>query len=340
MPLKKISLNTTAEHQKKRLDQVLAEWMPVVLKIPISKGKVRKLVIAGAVYLNGKRVRIASKEILPNAKIDVYVDLEKLFDDSAGQDIPFEMTEDRILYEDEFLIVVDKPSGVPTQPTLDEARINMFAAVSTFLDRRDPRTSSRYLGLHHRLDRDTSGVLLFTKSKEANPGIAKIFSTHQALKTYQALVCMTGAPGGVHNKSSEGSWTIQNYLGKLKTSGSKKSKFGGVRSGGDFAKTDFRVLERMKQGQDSVLWVEAKPQTGRTHQIRVHLSEHGMPILGDLFYGGRKAAGAVSAPRIMLHAAQLVFPHPISGKEIKIQSPLPEDFKKCLEAIRGKNAGS
>src|ERR1700722_8393099 len=121
MPPKKFSLKTTQQHQQQRLDQVLADWLPKALNQTVSKAKVRKLIVAGAVYLNGKRVRIASKELLPHAKIDVYVDLNRLNSDLV-KDIPFIMSSSQILFEDEYLIAVDKPPGLPTQPTLDEAR--------------------------------------------------------------------------------------------------------------------------------------------------------------------------------------------------------------------------
>ena len=134
------------------------------------------MIVAGAVYLNGRRVRIASKELMPNATIDVYVDLNKLHSDSTQRDRAFVMTEDRILFEDPYLIVVNKPPGLPTQPTLDEARENLFTAVKKFLAQRSGKSvTDTYLGLHHRLDRDTSGVILLTKSTEANPGVAELF---------------------------------------------------------------------------------------------------------------------------------------------------------------------
>src|SRR6185437_9442973 len=172
---KKYSFSASPEDQGKRLDQALSEWLPEVLGQPISKGKVRKLVIAGAVYLNGSRVRIASKELRNRAKVDVYVDLQKLENDATRADRKFEMGASDILFEDEYLIAVNKPAGLPTQPTLDEARDNLFALMKKFLKARDGEADP-YIGLHHRLDRDTSGVILFTKKKEANAGIAEIFS--------------------------------------------------------------------------------------------------------------------------------------------------------------------
>ncbi|MCM2323214.1 MAG: RluA family pseudouridine synthase [Oligoflexia bacterium] len=319
MSLRKLSLKTAPEDARKRLDQFLAERLPAALAEPVSKGKVRKLVVAGAVYLNGKRVRIASKEVIPGAKIEVFIDSAKLHSDGRAKDRAFQMSPERILFEDEWLIAVNKPAGLPTQPTLDEARENLFAAVRKFLMERDHNPQA-YVGLHHRLDRDTSGVVLFTKSKDANAGVAELFAGHGARKSYQAL---TSLPRGTDGPLAE--WTIKNYLGKAPGPG-KKARFTAVRSGGDFAHTEFRVLGRLARG----LHVEARPLTGRTHQIRVHLAGAGLPILGDDFYGAPRG----SASRVMLHAASLTFVHPIHKKELSISSPLPEDFLQCLESLR------
>jgi RluA family pseudouridine synthase len=320
--IKKLSLTTSLEQRGQRLDHVLAAWLPVALKQPVSKAKARKLIVAGAVYLNGKRVRIASKELMPNAKLDVYVDSRKLFEeDGRARDRAFEMTAERILFEDEFLIVVDKPAGLPTQPTLDEARDNLFASVKKFISKREGVVDA-YLALHHRLDRDTSGVILFAKAKEANAGVAKMFSEHLAQKTYNAISAV--APG----RKLGSAWVAKNYLGRLPGPG-KQAKYGAVRSGGDAAETRFKLLESW----DQAAWIEAMPITGRTHQIRVHLSEAGTPILGDALYGGAKRD---FAPRLMLHAACLTFPHPIHQTEVVVQSPLPEDFLQCIRRLQKK----
>jgi 23S rRNA pseudouridine1911/1915/1917 synthase len=331
MAVKKLILKTTSAHQNRRLDQVLAEWLPTVINQPVSKGKVRKLIVAGAVYLNTKRVRIASKELMANAKVDVFIDLEKLNSDAVSKDSPFVMTEDRVLFEDEYLIAVNKPPGLPTQPTVDEARDNLYAAVKKFLARRPGAVATPYVGLHHRLDRDTSGIILFTKSTDANAGIATAFSQHLAVKVYNALVI----PNGKSTSVIPDTWQVKNYLGQAKVGG-KKGKYSSVRSGGDFAHTDFKLLGRSTLG----LWIEARPRTGRTHQIRIHLSEEGLPILGDLTYGGTTQVGTLAVPRLMLHAASLTFPHPIHQSSISIQSTLPEDFSRCLKGLQSDRPSS
>jgi RluA family pseudouridine synthase len=305
----------TAEHAKKPLNVVLAEWLPQALGRPVSKAKVRKLIMAGAVYLNGSRVRNPSIQLASGMTVEARVDFAKLFEDSTSRDRKFELTADRILFEDADLIAVDKPAGLPTHPSVDEARDSLFAAVTRFLAKRDG--GEPYLGLHQRLDRDTSGIVLFTKTQRVNAAVAETFSRHEAVKVYQALTTSS-------RKKLPKEWTIKNYLGKVSTK-SKKAKYGAVRSDGQLAETSFRAMEQHAHG----VWIEAVPKTGRTHQIRVHLAEFGLPILGDDLYGSD-----TSAPRLMLHASALRFPHPITKVETSVKSPPPEDFTLCLQRIK------
>jgi len=312
-----------------RLDHFLAEALPRALGREVSRSQVRRLIMAGAVCRNDRRERIASLTLAAGTRVEATIDLAKL--DSGGPSgmrrpvvKEFAWTPERILFEDEWLLVVDKPVGLPTQPTLDQARASVFATLKVFLEKRDGGTP--YLGLHHRLDRDTSGVLLFTKDPKANAGVAALFAGKSIRKTYQALsLAGAGCPD---------SWEVRNHLGVVGRVG-KSSKFGAVRSGGDGAHTSFRVLERLA----GALLIEAQPHTGRTHQIRVHLAEGGHPILGDVFYGGpmdwRPSSGVhLQAPRVMLHAAALSFPHPTTQAELTVASPLPEDFVACLRPLR------
>ena len=232
---------------------------------------------------------------------------------------------ERILFEDEWLIVVDKPAGLPTQPTLDARRPSVHSTLANFLRERDG--GAPYLGLQHRLDRDTSGVLLFTRDARANRGVTELFAGKAVRKTYLALA--------VAGATAPNSWEIANHLGIVGREG-KASRFGAVRSGGDPARTSFRVVERLS----GILVVEASPHTGRTHQIRVHLAEGGHPILGDPFYGGptRFTGGGkgapFSVPRVMLHAAGLEFVHPMTQATLKITCPCPADFETCLRTLR------
>ena len=327
--MQKHSWRIAATQQGAALDRFLANVLHKSPGREIALGQVRKLIEAGAVSLDGRRERSVSKTLKAGMRVEVFVDLAKFATSSLQEPARtvskiFAWSPARILFEDEWLIVVDKPVGLPTQPTLDESRANVFGTLKAFLQKRDG--GSPYLGLHHRLDRDTSGVLLFTKSEKANAGVAELFASRALQKTYQAL-CLA-------KSSCPDDWEVKNCLGVVTRAG-RNSKFGAVRSGGDPAHTSFKVLERFP----GVLLVEARPHTGRTHQIRVHLAEDGRPIMGDIFYGGpavlKPVAGtAVHFPRVMLHAAALAFSHPITKAELTVRSPLPEDFAGCLAQIR------
>ncbi len=284
---------------------------------PVSKSKVRALVVAGAVYLNGKRVRIASKTLINGARIEVHVDLTRMA--SSVKTEVVELLNSDILFRDKWVLVVNKPAGLPTQPTVDEARANLFQAVKSYLKKGAPGVEP-YVGLHHRLDKDTSGVVAFAIDPRANAGFAQAFAQHTARKTYWAIVAKT------RRGQLADHWEVKNFLGKVNQSG--PARYGAVHAGGDTAHTRFRCLKQ----NDSVAWLEASPITGRTHQIRVHLAEDHLPILADPFYGaeGREQSERLRVPRLMLHAARLELAHPVSGEKWAIDAPMPTDMKKIV----------
>ncbi|MGZ3768888.1 MAG: RluA family pseudouridine synthase [Bdellovibrio sp.] len=221
-----------------------------------------------------------------------------------------------VLFEDEYLIAAVKPSGLPSQPTVDKRRPDFFSILKQQLIQE--RGETFYLALHHRLDRDTSGVMIFAKNKKANIPLAEMFKKHQIQKTY---ICFTGP------KKCPDQWEVQNHLAEIKDPVLKKIKMHSVRSGGLKAHTAFRKIQSFKKG----LMIEAKPFSGRMHQIRVHLSEQGLGIFGDDIYPSPKTP---HAKRLMLHALRLEFTHPFSGQYVTIESALPADmleFQKLLE---------
>lgn len=221
-----------------------------------------------------------------------------------------------ILYEDDWVIAVHKPSGLPTQGTVDPNRDHLVAALTRLLTARDGRVP--YLGLHHRLDRDTSGIVILARAKKANRGLTDAFRDRLAKKTYWALSQKVEEPGHAFFKG--GKWEVDNHLARERGGGSHRQR--SVHSGGDKAQTDFVLLE---VAGDRAL-VEASPRTGRTHQIRVHLSEGGLPILGDLLYKGPGRVDGKKVGRVMLHAYRLVIPHPITGELLTVECSPPRDF--------------
>ena len=324
----KLSRIISRDQSNLRLDDFLAVWLPEALGSAVSRATVRKLIAGGAVYVSSRRMTQPAYLVREGSRVEAFVDVGRLKPDSLQKDRPFAFAASRILFEDEGLIAVDKPPGLPTQPTLDPLRPHLFGLLQEFMRNRDG--AQAYVGLHHRLDRDTSGVVLFTKRTEANAGVATLFTQHLAQKTYWALALVEkGSP--LRQKKAGDEWVIQNLLGKdPRVSTGKKSRYASVKTGGDFAHTDFKILECW----GDLALVEARPKTGRTHQIRVHLSEQGAPILGDDTYGVDAPAPSFEVPRLLLHAACLKFPHPISKVETSISSPIPEDFQKCLNQFR------
>jgi RluA family pseudouridine synthase len=336
MAFRKYFWRVDAAHRGMRLDHFLAEALPGVLGREITRSQVRRLIVAGAVTRDGRRERTASFSLVEGSRVEAGVDLAKLdAAGPAGRREPvvreFAWTPERVLFEDEWLILVDKPPSLPTQPTLDERRASVFTTLRDYLRQRDGREP--YLGLHHRLDRDTSGVLLFTRDPRVNAGVAALFAGKIMRKTYQALA--VAGPRGPE------AWEVENHLGVIGRVG-KASQYGAVHSGGDPAQTSFRVMERLP----GALRLEARPHTGRTHQIRVHLAEGGRPIFGDAFYGGPTqlpvgaGRGPVVVPRVMLHAATLEFQHPVTQVPLRIHSPLPADFAACGTALKAGVAGT
>lgn len=211
-----------------------------------------------------------------------------------------------ILYEDQWLIAVFKPSGIPTQATVDKNRPHFYGLVLEYLKSRDSR-GEVYLGLHHRLDRDTTGVVLMTKLREANLGVSSLFKKRDIVKEYDALVVRrSNFKVGYH-------FEVHNHL---KEDGQKVVS---VSSGGQVASTDFWV----KKLDSEFATLTCKPTTGRRHQIRVHLAELDLPIVGDVLYGSR-----FSDQPLCLHARSLKFAHPMTGQLVEICAHRTFDIPK------------
>jgi len=300
-----------AMHQQ-RFDQVAHALLSEKIQGGISKAQVRKLVMVGACYLNGKRCRIASKPVWAGNELRVEYNPQKMPTVAVPQ-APFDAS--RILFNEAGIIVVDKPAGLPTVATLDNARDNLVAQLEKIFS---------YVGIHHRLDAPTSGLILFTVKEEMNVFVARLFQESLIQKQYLAVV-------SVINHPKEKKWEIKNQLVRAQK---KKNIFASTEAlrkqglpapnEGSFAHSRFEILET----KGNLALVRAEPVTGRTHQLRVHLSEYGMPIVGDRTYG-RDALQRVSteSTRLMLHAQRLTFRHPTENREVSIEAPLPKEFE-------------
>ena len=327
----RISIRQTRERTAK-LDEFLRSELPARAREftggeTISNSKIRRLIVAGAVSVDGKQTRLPAAVLPKGASVEIILDTERLLFEKQPDDIAFEMSADRILFEDDAIIVVDKPAGIPTEATVVASRDHLHAAIKRFLQTRDGTRNEPYVGLHHRLDRETSGVVLFSKSRAANPACHEHFEGHRARKQYEALAARTERSGGAPRPARTDAvdrgdtFIVENEIGRI-TAKSAQAKWGAVPTGGSPARTDFEILARYRDA----LRVLALPKTGRTHQIRVHLAGFGLPILGDPLYGGLDSIAGRAIPRVMLHARALIFPHPITGVETTVRAPIPQDF--------------
>jgi 23S rRNA pseudouridine1911/1915/1917 synthase len=195
-------------------------------------------------------------------------------------------------------LIYDKEAGIPSQQTPYDGYNNVFAALVRYL----AGEANRYVAIHNRLDRETSGLVVFSLQKSVNEPLGRAFRQGRVKKEYLALV------QGVPEKDS---WTCD---AEIRKAGGKYTE---ARKGeGKKAETRFRVLRR-EEGRTLVL---ASPLTGRTHQIRIHLTLAGHPIVGDRAYGAKPDR------RLYLHAWRLTLEHPVSGKLIALEAPLPSDW--------------
>jgi 23S rRNA pseudouridine1911/1915/1917 synthase len=295
----------------RRVVDVVGARLQQALAVPLARARVRSLVARGRVRVDGELVRVAGRPLAIGQGVEVELGPHDLLSRAAAADRAFVLTEERVLYRDAALLGVDKPPGLPTHPTADPRRASLSVEVRRFLGAAGPPP---YLAVHQRLDRDTSGVVLFAVDPRANPGLARAFSEREAEKTYVAL---TARPGRLP------ATRFQIAVPLLEGGGGRVRA--GI-AGGRAAETDVRVVEVLGRA----LLVEARPRTGRKHQVRAHLAHAGLPILGDRVYG----RGGPGAARLMLHARRLSLPHPLTGERLVIESPLPADMANALSRLR------
>lgn len=239
-----------------------------------------------------------------------------------------------ILWEDDYLIAINKPAGIPSQPTPDRTRDNCYDAISRYLQQK--YGNSAYVGLHHRLDVLTSGVMLLTKSPDANQGMAAQFQAHTIQKNYCAI-CISPAQmvdvadcAPVDPYSGE-PFEIRAPIGEMPDRKIQKFCIGGKHR--KPADTEFICQTHicLRDGHVSVFC--CKPHTGRTHQIRVHLSAIGLPIVGDPLYGMPllRSLRSIDPRRMCLHAESITFEHPLSHETMTVTAPQPREFRDFVE---------
>jgi 23S rRNA pseudouridine1911/1915/1917 synthase len=296
-----------------RLDQALARVLP-----QFSRSRLAAWIKAGSVALDGRPARprdavFGGEQVVVRARIE------------ADQSVDAEKMPITVRHRDAHVFVIDKPAGLVVHPgagnrahTLQNGLLALDAKLA-----RVPRA-----GIVHRIDKDTSGLLVVARTIEAHTALVAMLREHQVRREYLAL-CVGNLTGG---------GTVEKAIGRHRTDRLRMA----VRADGREAITHYRIEERF--ARHTLLRVIL--ETGRTHQIRVHLAHLGHPLVGDPLYGGRRqlVAGLGNAQREALaafrrqalHAAKLEFTHPVTGRDISVESPVPADFAALLSALRAE----
>ncbi len=282
-----------------RLDKFLAENVP-----DLSRTHARKLIDDGLVTVNGTIAR-ASLRLEPGDRIEVTVPPE------SSLDLPAEEIPLSIIYEDDDILIVDKPAGLTVHPAPGHPGHTLVNAVLGHLPDFDIDDPVRP-GIVHRLDKDTSGLMVIAKNRRSHANLTAQFAAHTVKKTY--LVLVKG-----HLSPEQG--IIESDIGRDMLN---RQRMAVVSSG-----KPARTLYTVKRYLGDYTLAEITLETGRTHQIRVHLAAIRFPVAGDATYG-------VKAPflsRQFLHAFRLKFRHPSTGKDMEFESPLPPDLQQALDAL-------
>ena len=272
----------------------------------LSRTMIQKLIEEGDILVNGLKKKISYKVNL-NDKIDIDIP-EAKETDLKPQNIPIE-----VIYEDDDIIVVNKPKGLVVHPANGNPDGTLVNAIMAICKESLSGIGGEIRpGIVHRLDKDTTGVIIIAKNDKAHINISKQIKDRQTKKIYIALV---------RGVVSENEATINMPIGRS----TKDRKKMAVRKDGKEAITHFKVLKRYPK----YTLLEIKIDTGRTHQIRVHMAEIGHPVVGDTVYSNGKNDFGIDSQ--MLHAKSLDFTHPTTGKKMHVEAELPKYFKDILE---------
>lgn len=285
----------------RRLDVFVADSLP-----DLSRALVQKMIKEGRITVNGKQV----KPSWPLTRGEVV----EITQPQAHTQTPLT---DLLIHDARDFFVVIKPAGLlvhPQSPIWEEHPETVFSSDETLVSiilanppkGFDPATPRA--GLVHRLDRETSGVMVVAKTPEFQTEMVSLFANREVHKTYHSIAC-----GEVPNDKG----TIEVPIGRVAGGKIKASEIGRE------AITDYKVLER----KNGFTYIELYPRTGRTNQLRVHLNWLGYPVLGDWLYKG------ATAERLMLHARRIEFKHPLTGKSLKFEAPVPADFLAAWERV-------
>lgn len=293
-----------------RLDQALARALP-----QYSRARLQSWIEAGAIEVDGRRLR-AKDKVLGGERVRIQARLE------ADEHVAAEAMPVDIVFKDRALFVINKPPGLVVHPGAGNARHTLQNALLAL----DPKLALvPRAGLVHRLDKDTSGLLVVARTPEAHTALVAALAEREIERHYIALCIGVMTGGG----------TVDEPIGRHRSQRTRMA----VRSDGRPSVTHYRVMRRFRA--HTLAHVEL--ESGRTHQIRVHLAHIGYPVVGDPVYGGRRrlpagASGALVAAlegfkRQALHAARLRLAHPVTGKEVEWEAPMPADMAQLVAAM-------
>ncbi len=280
-----------------RLDVFLSQ------KLSLPRSKVKNIIEAGC-------VRIGSGKVKASTRVKKGILIEGVIPEEEPLAVEPQMIPLQILYEDEFLMVINKPAGLVVHPSFGHKNGTLVNAIAAYLKLPLDQKSLRP-GIVHRLDKDTTGAIVVAKNSEVQEKMSAMFKERKVKKVYRAIVWGT-------MKEKEGQ-----IVAKIGRHPKDRKRMAVVKNGRE-AITEYRVINEL----DGFTYVEVYPHTGRTHQIRVHFSYIGHPIVGDPTYGKRIKN---CAERPLLHALSLEFPHPVKGEKVSVLAPEPKDIKEFIE---------
>jgi 23S rRNA pseudouridine1911/1915/1917 synthase len=275
-------------------------------------GKARDWIVKGKVSAGGVVVTDSAARVRAGTEIAV--------DERAPRPGRARLADKDVAYVDPHVIVVRKPPGISTIPYEAEDTDTLDARVRAWLETRGKARGGRpNLGVVHRLDKETSGLVVFTRTWLAKQGLAAQFRGHTVHRRYLAI-----AHGDVRRR------TVRSFLVDDRGDGLRGSARGTPPPGAREAVTHVERLEALR----GATLVACRLETGRTHQIRIHLSEGGHPLVGERVYVRGYAGPLIEAPRLMLHAAELGFVHPATQRAMRWEQPMPDDMRAVLDALR------
>lgn len=318
---KNIRIEITEGKKKERIDLYLTNSIE-----NSTRTKIQKLIKAELVKVNGKPVK-ANYLVMPKDIIDVTIPISPRPENTEAEDIPLD-----IVYEDDYLLVVNKPAGIVVHPALGNYTGTLVNALLYHINKLSEGSEPGRPGIVHRIDKDTSGLLLIAKDEETHAFLARQFAQHTVEREYWA-VCW-----GIF-KEKEGE-----IIGNITRSNKDRKIFTVHKELGKYAHTSYKVIEEY----EFCSLISCKLKTGRTHQIRVHLNSINHPIFGDPTYNGRKIMYGSDLPKIKsrvdnllqiitrqaLHAKTIGFIHPKTKEKMFFDSELPEDIKKLIEKLK------